>query len=97
MIDPLLSLSYSTYLGGKANDIGHAITLDSSGNAYITGFTASSNFPTKGPVQPSNAGGNDVFVTKLNPTGTALVYSTYVGGRNSDVGNAIAVERAGNA
>ena len=75
----------------------HAIAVDSSGNAYITGFTASSNFPTKGPVQPSNAGGDDVFVTKLNPTGTALVYSTYLGGSNSDVGNGIAVDSAGNA
>jgi hypothetical protein len=95
VIDP--TLSYSTYLGGRADDGGRAIAVDSSGNAYITGFTASSNFPTKGPVQPSNAGGNDVFVTKLNPTGTALVYSTYLGGSNSDIGNAIAVDSSGNA
>ena len=97
VIDPVLSLSYSTYLGGKANDIGHAITVDSSGNAYITGYTDSSNFPTSGPVQRSSAGGDDVFVTKLNPTGTALVYSTYLGGTNADIGNAIAVDSAGNA
>ncbi len=97
VIDPVLSLSYSTYLGGTSNDSGNAIAVDSSGNAYITGYTASSKFPTKGPVQSSNAGGNDDFVTKLNPTGTALVYSTYVGGSNSDVGNAIAVDSAGNA
>ncbi len=95
VIDPVLS--YSTYLGGRANDSGNAIAVDSSGSAYITGFTASSNFPTKGPIQPSNAGGNDVFVTKLNPTGTAIVYSTYLGGSNSDIGNGIAVDSAGDA
>jgi hypothetical protein len=95
VIDPVLS--YSTFLGGKANDRGSAIAVDSSGNAYITGYTNSSNFPTKGPFQPSSGGGADVFVTKLNATGTALVYSTYVGGSNNDIGNAIAVDSAGNA
>jgi hypothetical protein len=95
VIDP--TLSYSTYLGGRANDRGSAIAVDNSGNAYITGFTGSSNFPTKGAIQPSSAGGDDVFVTKLNSTGTALVYSTYLGGSNSDVGNGIAVDGAGNA
>jgi hypothetical protein len=95
LIDPVLS--YSTYLGGRADDRGSAIAVDSSGSAYITGFTNSTNFPTKGPIQPSSAGGADVFVTKLNPTGTALVYSTYLGGSNGDIGNAIAVDSAGNA
>ena len=95
LIDP--TLSYSTYLGGKANDRGTAIAVDSAGSAYITGYTISSNFPTKGPVQRTSAGGADVFVTKLDPTGTALVYSTYLGGSNSDIGDAIAVDSTGNA
>jgi hypothetical protein len=95
VIDPVLS--YSTYLGGRGSDRGSAIAVDSSGNVYITGYTSSTNFPTKGPIQPSSAGGADVFVTKLNPTGTALVYSTYLGGSNQDIGNAIAVDSAGNA
>src|SRR5262249_43224668 len=90
-------LSYSTYLGGKGYDRGTAIAVDGSGNAYVTGFTGSTNFPTKGPIQSSSAGQSDVFVTKLNSTGTALVYSTYLGGSNNDLGYAIAVDSSGNA
>jgi hypothetical protein len=54
--------------------------VDGSGNAYVTGYTSSSNFPTQSPYQGANAGNNDVFVTKLNAAGTALSYSTYLGG-----------------
>jgi hypothetical protein len=90
VIDP--TLSYSTYLGGGKDDYGNAIAVDSSGNAYVTGTTASNNFPTKHPWQGGNAGGNsDVFVTKLNAAGTALVYSTFLGGSGSDEGYGIAV------
>jgi hypothetical protein len=72
--------------------------VDGSGNAYVTGFTASTNYDvTPGAFQTTNGGGQDVFVTKLNATGTALVYSTYIGGSSDDVGRGIAVDGNGNA
>ena len=94
-----LVLSYSTYLGGSGTDQGSAITVDASGNAYVTGSTGSTDFPTGSPFQPANAGGdsNDAFVTKLNAAGNALVYSTYLGGSANDFGNGIAVDASGNA
>ena len=96
IIDPILS--YSTYLGGSALDDAFGIAVDSSGNAYVTGFTASTNFPTtSGTFQTALAGGFDVFVTKLNATGTALVYATYLGGSSDDEANGIAVDSSGNA
>jgi hypothetical protein len=96
VIDPILS--YSTYLGGSSNDQGLGIAVDSSGNAYVTGYTLSADFPTQYPYQPSNHGGQyDVFVTKLNATGSALVYSTYLGGSDVDYGYGIAVDSSGNA
>ncbi len=70
---------YSTYLGGSGSrDLGNGITVDSSGNAYVTGYTNSTDFPTMNPLQASNGGGFDVFVAQLNSTGSALVYSTYL-------------------
>ena len=91
------ALIYSTYLGGSGSDQTSAIAVDSSGNAYMTGFTSSrDDFPTKDPYQATNGGANDVFLTKLNPTGNALVYSTYIGGSGSDQGCAIAVDSSGN-
>jgi hypothetical protein len=95
VIDP--AVSYATYLGGLAEDDGHAIAADGSGNAWITGQTKSINFPTKNPLasHSSNAGGFDVFVTELSSTG-ALVYSTYIGGTSDDSGNAIALDASGN-
>lgn len=97
VIDPVLS--YSTYLGGNGNDTGHAIAVDSAGNAYVTGVTRSTNFPgaSGSPIQASWRGSDDVFVAKLNAAGTALVYSTYLGGSASDIGRAIAVDSTGNA
>jgi hypothetical protein len=95
VIDPVLS--YSTYLGGNGTDGGFGIAVDSSGNAYITGFTESGNFPTATPYQASNAGGRDVFIAKLNASGSALVYSTYIGGSAKDDGYGIAVDSTGNA
>jgi parallel beta-helix repeat protein len=92
-IDPVLQ--YSTYLGGASSDWGLAITVDNDGNAYITGGTASINFPLKDPLQNTNHGSLDVFVTKINPQG-ALVYSTYLGGTETDEGNGIAVDSEGN-
>ena len=94
------ALVYSTYLGA-VNISGITVTgiaVDSSGNAYVTGVTSSSNFPTSaGAFQTSLAGGWDAFVTKLNPTGSALVYSTYLGGSSSDASNGIGMDSSGNA
>lgn len=93
-------LLYSTYVGGSSGDRGNGIAVDASGNAYVTGYTHSTNFPTVNPIQAAFAGGNgDAFVLKLNPSGSTLVYSTYLGGGNDrpDIGTAIAVDSAGNA
>ena len=81
---------YSTYLGGGGNDVGFGIAVDSLGNAYVTGVTTSTDFPTVNALFASNSGGSDVFVAKLNAAGSALLYSTYLGGRNADVGYGIA-------
>jgi Bacterial Ig-like domain (group 3)/Beta-propeller repeat len=97
-IDPVTdTLIYSTYLGGNLNDTGFGIAVDGVGNAYVTGITASSNFPTMDPLQPANDGGGDAFVAKINPSGSALVYSTYLGGSGEDRGYDIAADSAGNA
>ncbi len=95
-IDPLI---YSTYLGGSGEDSGYGIAVDSTGNAYVTGSTESTDFPTMNPLQPANGGGYDAFVSKINPAGSALVYSTYLGGSgtDSDSGNSVAVDSAGDA
>ena len=74
------------------------IAVDTAGNAYVTGYTDSTDFPTTaGAFQTTFGGKYDAFVTKLNPTGTALVYSTYLGGTGDDGGTGIAVDTAGNA
>jgi hypothetical protein len=88
---------YSTYLGGSGDEEGRGIAVDASGNAYLTGRTTSTNFPTANPLQPTFGGDYDAFVTKLNAAGSALIYSTYLGGSGYDVGNAIAVDGSGNA
>jgi hypothetical protein len=95
---PIAPLVYSTYLGGGSADIGRGIAVDAVGSAYITGFTSSTNFPTTvGSFQTTPGGFDDVFVTKLNPLGTALLYSTYLGGASTDRGLGIAVDAAGSA
>ena len=81
-----LTLVYSTYLGGAGSDQGNSIALDAAGNMYLTGTTMSSNFPTASPAQGTLAGASDAFITKLNPTGSAYVYSTYLGGSMPAVG-----------
>jgi Beta-propeller repeat/FG-GAP-like repeat len=95
IIDPVLR--YSTYLGGSGYDQGYAVAADASGNAYVTGYTYSTNFPTENPLAGTTAGYSDVFVTKLNATGDALVYSTYLGGSSYDAGYGIAVDAESNA
>ncbi|MGH9783221.1 MAG: SBBP repeat-containing protein, partial [Terriglobia bacterium] len=99
VIDP--TLVYSTYLGGGSNDFGNAIAVDGSNSAYVTGRADSSNFPTVAPFQGNcngcGAAGPDVFVTKFNSTGSALVYSTYLGGSGRDESRGIAVDSSGNA
>ena len=95
IIDP--TLSYSTYLGGNSGDYGVGIAVDASGNTYVTGYTASTSFPTASAFQTANGGSVDAFVTKLNTTGSALVYSTYLGGSGEDRSWNIAVDTSGNA
>ncbi len=95
VIDPVLS--YSTYLGGNSEEQGKAIAVDAAGNAYLTGYTYSANFPTAGGFQNVNGGGSDVFVAKLNASGSGFVYTTYLGGAWGEQGNGIAVDSDGNA
>ena len=94
-LDPVLI--YSTYLGGIGNDWGRGIAVDSEGNAYVTGETTSTDFPTASPLQPAHGGIHDVFVAKLNADGSAMLYSTYLGGSGGDGGWGIAVDNEGNA
>lgn len=91
------SLVYSTYLGGSRYEFLRGIAVDESGSAYVTGETSSVNFPTTpGSFQPSSRGDEwDAFVAKLDPTGSALAYSTYLGGGSFDVGAGVAVDSAG--
>jgi len=93
------SLQYSTYLGGSGIDNAEGIAVDSSGNAYVTGQTYSADFPTAAAIQASNGGNqdSDAFVTEINSNGSALVYSTYLGGSSMDWGNGIAVDSSGKA
>ncbi|OGG43600.1 MAG: hypothetical protein A3F84_24070 [Candidatus Handelsmanbacteria bacterium RIFCSPLOWO2_12_FULL_64_10] len=92
------TLTYSTYLGGSGEDRGIAIAVDGSGSAYLTGYTASTNFPTASPLQATYGGGtDDAFVSKLNAAGSALTYSTYLGGGGSDRGHDIVVDGSSNA
>jgi len=103
-LDPTQSgtsgLIYSTYVGGGSQDYGYGIAVDSNRNAYVTGETNSTDFPTLNQYQEAYQGNSDVFVTKLDSTqsGTAgLLYSTYLGGGSTDKGLGIAVDSSGNA
>ncbi|HMA30312.1 MAG TPA: SBBP repeat-containing protein [Casimicrobiaceae bacterium] len=98
VIDPVVS--YATYLGGSLSERGTAIAVDADGNAYVTGFTTSSDFPVVSAYDRSlgKRGDTDVFVAKLNPAGTGLVYATYLGGSTGiDRATGIAVDAAGSA
>jgi hypothetical protein len=85
-------LIYCTYLGGSGDDQALGVALDSARNVYITGFTQSTNFPVVAALQSHLSGTRDAFVAKLNAAGSALVYSTYLGGSGVDTGYAIAVD-----
>jgi hypothetical protein len=92
------SLIYSTYLGGTGYDQGTGVAVDDVGNAYVTGFTSSTDFPMVNPYQENNAGSSDVFVAKISGNGDSLVYSTYLGGTNPDYAyGGIALDDEGNA
>jgi len=95
VIDPVLV--YSTYLGGSGQDNANAIAVDSTGAVYVTGHTDSVDFPLLNPIQPILSGYMNIFITKLNPAGTSMVYSTYLGGSMGELGLDIAVDSAGNA
>jgi hypothetical protein len=97
IIDPVLN--YSTYLGGSDFDSGSSIAVDATGAVYVAGITASIDFPTVNAVQSSRVAGNqrDLFVAKLTPDGTALVYATYLGGSDYEFNADIAVDPAGAA
>ncbi|MGA2132323.1 MAG: SBBP repeat-containing protein [Bryobacteraceae bacterium] len=107
VVDPVLA--YSTYLGGSSEDFAEYVTVDKQGNAYIEGLTCSTDFPTTAgsysPAQPahypdancvSSLTGSDIFVTKLNPAGTALIFSTYLGGGWTETPSGIAVDSSDN-
>ncbi len=100
VIDPVLLLrNYASYLGGSGAEVGFDIALDSSGNAYVTGRTTSTNFPTQGAFQGSLSGGSgsDAFVAKLSSDGASLIYGTYIGGTGFDEALSIAVNSSGQA
>ena len=96
IIDPL-TLSYSTYLGGDDNEGAYKIAVDSSGNAYVTGYTWSTDFPSWSGYQWENWGKRDIFVTKFRQSDNTLLYSTFLGGSESETGRGIAVDAQGNA
>jgi Beta-propeller repeat len=95
IIDPILS--FSTLLGGSGFDAATGIAVDAAGSAYIAGYTDSYNLPTANPEQNFNAGGNEVFVAKLNPAGSGIEYCTYIGGSADDRAYGIAVDASGSA
>ena len=96
VIDPVFV--FSTYLGGTGADVARAITTDAKGDIYLTGYTHSNNFPVSHSEQATNSSCcNSAFVSKIDPTGTTLIYSTYLGGSNEDAGDGIAVDGSGNA
>ncbi|MGK7921907.1 MAG: SBBP repeat-containing protein, partial [Trichodesmium sp.] len=89
-------LIYSTLLGGNDTEISQDITVDNNGNAYITGETRSLDFPTINAVQNTIGGDADVFISQLNSNGSDLIFSTYYGGVDGDIGNGIAIDDFGN-
>jgi Beta-propeller repeat len=93
-IDPVLS--FATYFDGNSSDTLRAMTSDASGNIYVAGYTSSTDFPVGNAEQPTNLGLGDAFISKLDPTGHTLIYSTYLGGSNTDEAESVAVDAKGN-
>ena len=90
------SLTYSSYLGGSSLDIGQGIAVDASGEAYVVGTTQSKDFPVVSPLQAANNGANDIFITKVSTSGAQLLYSTYLGGAQIDVAQAVLLDSSDN-
>ncbi|HWC09797.1 MAG TPA: SBBP repeat-containing protein, partial [Acidimicrobiales bacterium] len=89
---------YSTFLGGKARDTGHAIAVSPDGSAVVAGYTESSDFPLARPIQEDFGGGpSDAFVARISPEGAVLQYSTYVGGSGTDTARGVALSQSGDA
>lgn len=95
VIDPVLL--YSSYIGGTVDDSASGIAVDSSGNAYLSGQTNSTNFPHPGGFQGASGGGLDAFVAKVNASGNGLVYATYLGGSQDDFASGVGVDGSGRA
>lgn len=95
IIDPVIS--YASYLGGQGTDTAYAIAIDQSGSAYIAGASAATDFPGGSPMQPLRGGGVEIFLLKLNPAGTSLVYATWLGGDGEDIAYGLTLDAAGNA
>jgi Calx-beta domain/Beta-propeller repeat len=95
VIDP--TIIYSTFLGGSSSDFGSSVAVDASNNVYVTGTTASANFPVHGAAFPNKAGLDDIFVVKIDSTGRNILYSTYIGGSGLDRADGIAIDGNGNA
>jgi hypothetical protein len=94
-LNPAGSLLSSTFLGGNSDDEGWAVAVDAAGRATVVGSTRSSNFPMTNALQSIHGGGRDLFVTRFNPAGDALEFSTYLGGRAQDEARGVAVDAAG--
>ncbi len=97
MIDPVLGLKFSSFLRGSKDEAGRGLAVSAKGFIYIAGYTDSSDFPTKAGYNQVLAGGYDVFVTKLPASGQGLIYSTYIGGKGSDLAYGLAVDATGAA
>ncbi len=95
-LDPAGFMQYSTYVGGGDTDKGRGIAVDTAGNVFVTGNTQSTNFPVVTPAQGTSMGGGEGFLFKLDPSGTALLFSSYFGGSGDDLGSVLALDRRGN-
>jgi uncharacterized protein (TIGR03437 family) len=90
------ALLYSTFLGGSGGDMGYGLQVDAAGNAYVAGITSSTDFPLVNPIKTALTDSSDAFVAKLNPSGSALLFSTYLGGSAADQAHALALDSSGN-